>query len=249
MNASSHVQHALNLCRTLRDDGVAYRQPLPRISSPLFRTSAGEFAPQLRLSVSTRAITHHPIMHRRDFIDWLIATGGIATLGRLSADDLLTLGRDAHAGQPDATAPVLDARAMATVIAAAERILPRTDTAGATDAGVGAFIDVMLGRWYGAADRDRFVAGLTALDARSRDRDGATFVALGAAAQEAVLATFDADVATLRRDGAPDAATHWFAMLKYLTVWGYCTSEVAMRDVLHGYPLPMRYDGNAPMPR
>jgi hypothetical protein len=38
-----------------------------------------------------------------------------------------------------------------------------------------------------------------------------------------------------------------FAVLKYLTVWGFCTSEPGMREVLHSLPRPMRYDGAAPV--
>jgi hypothetical protein len=40
---------------------------------------------------------------------------------------------------------------------------------------------------------------------------------------------------------------HWFAMLKYTTVFGYCTSEIAMRRTLGAWPRPTRYDGCAPV--
>ena len=39
---------------------------------------------------------------------------------------------------------------------------------------------------------------------------------------------------------------HWFAMLKYLTIWGYYTSEIGETRELGNWPLPWRYDGNAP---
>ncbi len=46
---------------------------------------------------------------------------------------------------------------------------------------------------------------------------------------------------------AAAASTHWFGTLKFLTVWGYCTSEVAMKELFHSVPRPTKYDGAAPL--
>jgi Gluconate 2-dehydrogenase subunit 3 len=186
-------------------------------------------------------------MDRRELLSWMIATGGLSALNRLSADDLLTLGRAAHTRHANviASIPVLDARAAAIVTAAAERIIPATDTPGATHADVTAFIDTMLGHWYAPADRDRFLTGLSELNARARELYTRNFTACDPAQQGALLTTYDASVSQMRAAQDPEAGAHWFAMLKYLTVWGYCTSEVGMREVLHTWPMPMRYDGNA----
>ena len=175
----------------------------------------------------------------------MIATGGLAALNRLSAQDLITL-RDHARAQDGFSAPnMLDAHQFATVTVAAELIIPASDSPGATRAGVAAFIDTMLGGWYPASDRDRFRAGLKAVDARSASRNGKPFVAADSAAQLTLLESFDNDVNALRVANDASANQHWFAMLKFLTVWGYCTSEVGMRDTLKVWPLPMRYDGNA----
>jgi hypothetical protein len=64
-----------------------------------------------------------------------------------------------------------------------------------------------------------------------------------AAQQDALLTALDAEVQRLEVDRRN---MHWFGMLKYLTVWGYCTSEVGMKMELHLYPQPMKYDGSAP---
>lgn len=198
-------------------------------------------------------------MDRRTLVHWMLATGGLAALQRLSERDLLTLGGDAHRRahhpSPDGTArdtdarTTLDARAAAIVTAAAEQIIPTSDTPGATQAGVTAFIDTMLGEWYPVADRDRFLAGLQALDAHAQRTAGQPFVGCGAAAHVTMLTHFDDEVTALRAAGSTAANDHWFAMLKYLTVWGYCTSEVGMRETLRTFPMPMRYDGNAPVAR
>ena len=188
-------------------------------------------------------------MERREFVEWMVATGGITALGRLGTQDLLAMGREAHSASDRAAPPVLDAHAAALVTAAAERIIPATDTPGATQAGVTRFVETMLAGWYPAADRDRFVAGLPTLDSRSRARGGKAFLDITAAEQDVVLRQLDDEVTALRRNDGAAAGAHWFAMLKYLTVWGYCTSEVGMRDTLHTWPQPMRYDGNVSVTR
>lgn len=176
-------------------------------------------------------------MERRELIQWLVATAGLRCLESLAPQDLLALGRDVH--QRASPGRVLDPHALETVTAAAERIIPATDTPGATDAGVAAFIDKMLADWHTPAERDRFLAGLPELDARARARAAKDFVDCGEADQVAVLTALD-------DESHAGSADHWFARLKYLTVYGYCTSEPGMR-ALGLFPLPWRYDGCAPV--
>jgi len=174
-------------------------------------------------------------MRRRELITWLVATAGLRALDGLAPADLLALGRDVHR-HATAHAPrrALTAHAERTVAIAAERIIPATDTPGATDAKVSAFIDKMLADWHTPAERDRFLAGLGDLDARCRARASRDFVDCTEADQVAVLMALDA------------AHEEWFGRLKYLTVYGYCTSEAGQR-ALGLFPPPWRYDGCAPL--
>lgn len=175
-------------------------------------------------------------MERRELIQWLVATAGLQCLDSLDPADLLALGRDVHRHAVSRVLSPYDAR---TIAAAAQRILPGAE--------VSAFIDKMLADWHTAAERERFVAGLPDLDARCRARAGRAFVDCLEADQVAVLTALDDEVAALRAArGGAIANQHWFAMLKYLTVYGYCTSEAGMRT-LQLYPLPGRYDGCAPV--
>jgi hypothetical protein len=178
-------------------------------------------------------------MERRELIQWLAATAGLRCLESLAPHDLLALGRDVH--RRATTGRALDTRALQTVTVAAERIIPATDTPGATEAGVGAFIDKMLADWHTPAERDRFLAGLPELDARCRARAGKDFVDCAAADQVAVLTALDDEARST------SSGEHWFGRLKYLTVYGYCTSEPGMR-ALGLFPPPWRYDGCAPVP-
>ncbi len=186
-------------------------------------------------------------MDRRELLQWMVAASGLTAVNRLSATDLLALGRDAHRGTAADVGRLkfLGAHAAMTVMIAAEHIIPAGATPGATHANVTAFIDTMLDGWYPPDDRARFLRGIAELDGRSMARYGEKFVTGSAAQQIALLETSDVEVAALRSTSDAAANDHWFAMLKYLTVWGYCTSEVGMRETLHSYPMPMRYDGNA----
>lgn len=174
-------------------------------------------------------------MKRRELMHWLVATAGLRALDRLAPADLLALGRDVHRRASSHPAHrALTARAEQTVAVAAERILPATDTPGATDAGVSAFIEKMLTDWHTPAERERFLAGLRDLDVRCRARAARDFVECSETDQMAVLTALDA------------AHEEWFDRLKYLTVYGYCTSEVGQR-ALGLWPQPWRYDGCAPV--
>lgn len=178
-------------------------------------------------------------MERRELIQWLVATAGLRCLESLGSADLLALGRDVHRGAEPSALHALSAHAERTVAAAAEQIIPATETPGATAAGVSAFIDKMLADWHTPEERNRFLAGLPELDTRCRAHTGKDFVDCSAADQIAVLTALDVEATSVGRE-------HWFAMLKYLTVYGYCTSEPGMR-ALGLYPVPSRYDGCAPV--
>jgi hypothetical protein len=77
------------------------------------------------------------------------------------------------------------------VVAVAEHILPRTDTPGATDAGVGAFVDAMLADDYPAAERSRFLAGLAHFDRRAQQAYRAPFLGGTPAQQLALVVALD----------------------------------------------------------
>ena len=189
-------------------------------------------------------------MHRRDLLRMVAAGAGLRCLEGLGADEIIAFGQRLHASavEPGRTV-ALSARQSAIVTAAAERIIPASDTPGATDAGVTAFVERMLADWYTPAERQRLLDGLADLDARSRAARDRDFIALGEADQVAILTAVDDEVTALRRSPTPGAGNpddHWFSMLKFLTVWGYFTSEAAMRDTLGQWPMAGRYVSCAP---
>lgn len=173
---------------------------------------------------------------RRETLRTLGSFAALPFFGTLGLEELVEVGRRAHSrARPGTLAPAQHA----IVVLAAERIIPRTATPGATDARVADFIDVMLADWYNATERERFIAGVNELGARG-------FTGMTPAQQAAVLETLDGEVQALRLSRSPDADRHWFAMLKFLTVWGYYTSRPGIVEEIRVAILPGRYEGNAP---
>lgn len=189
---------------------------------------------------------------RRDTVRALASIAALPFLGTLGFEELVEVGRRAHAlaesrqsGASPAPPRALTAAEYDIVSQAAERIIPRTATPGATDARVADFIDVMLADWYDASDRKRFKAGLSELDARARKLAGRAFVQTTERQQTEVLEAVDGELHIRRQSGLAGADDHWFAMLKHLTIWGYYTSRPGIVEELRVELIPGRYDGNA----
>lgn len=176
-------------------------------------------------------------MDRRDLLRGLASGVAAPLVASLLPAELLSWGRDVHLAavtmQPG-FGPLTES-VMQTLTIACERIIPADDTPGATAAGVPAFIARMLSDWYDPPDRARVIAGIESLDALGRSRHARTFAACSDAEQDALLLELD-------REGP----AHWFGTVKYLTIWGYYTSEVGVVRELGQWPSPGRYDGCAP---
>ena len=176
-------------------------------------------------------------MDRRDVLRGLASGAAAPLMGSLFPAELLSWGREVHfaVAAHQSAAGSLPTQLVATLTAACARIIPADDTPGATAAGVPAFIDRMLSDWYDQPERTRVIAGIESLDALSRTRHGQSFAACSNAEQDALLLELD-------REGP----SHWFGTVKYLTIWGYFTSEVGVVRELGQWPSPGRYDGCAP---
>src|SRR6266851_4689480 len=100
-------------------------------------------------------------MNRREVLLLLAGTAALP-------DQLLAVGRAVHKRVRAGTLRALDPHQNATVATIAELIIPKTDTPGAREAGVPAFIDAMLADWVDDDQRRLFTAGLANVDERSR---------------------------------------------------------------------------------
>lgn len=143
------------------------------------------------------------------------------------------------ASQVDAAPRYLSASQWAVAAAIADRILPRTSTPGARDVGVPAFIDRLYGEFMATDERDRFVAGLLAVNEAATRNRGTPFTSLASIDQDEVLR----EVA--RAEQSQPAG--FFRDIRAATILGYFTSEPVGRTVLHYDPVPGRYDACVPL--
>lgn len=77
------------------------------------------------------------------------------------------------------------------IVAIAEAIIPETETPGARAAQVDVFVDTLLSDHFPAEDKERFLAGLTRLEARSRRTHQMGFGELTPAQQAEMVGELD----------------------------------------------------------
>lgn len=140
---------------------------------------------------------------------------------------------------PSAQASSLTPAQGALVSAIADRILPRTDTPGAVDAGVPAFIDLLYGQFITDGERQMFTSGLAEVEAAAKSTNGAAFPTLTAERQDALLRGI-ARAEESREQG-------FFRLIRSATILGYFTSEQVGKNVLNYDPVPGRYEGCIPI--
>lgn len=176
------------------------------------------------------------MLDRREWLRRVGAAAAVPLVGGVVPADVLAWGREVHAAVgAQAGAVGLDAEAMRVLSAACERVIPTDDTPGAVAAGVPRFIDHMLSNWYDAPERTRVLSGLQDLDRQARARFGRGFADCPEMEQDTLLLELDSQ-----------GAKSWFGTAKYLTIWGYYTSEIGVRLELQQGSAPGRYDGCAP---
>lgn len=142
--------------------------------------------------------------------------------------------------------PLLDANQVRFLDEVGETILPATATPGAKAAHVGGFMAVMVRDCYAPADQKIFLGGLTQLDEACKKQQGKGFLACDAAQRTAFLTQLDAEQKAFTAHQAKDDPSHYFRMMKQLTLLGFFTSEVGATKALRYLPVPGRYDGNVP---
>lgn len=135
----------------------------------------------------------------------------------------------------------------------ADLILPRTDTPGARDVGVPAFIDVILKDAYPADDQARFVSGLKDFDAEAQRAHGKPFLELPQAQRLAFLQKVHDEAAVAERKQAdnevpPSERNRPFVlMMKELTMLGFFVSKPGATQVLQYVAVPGGFQACIPL--
>lgn len=125
-------------------------------------------------------------------------------------------------------------------------IIPVTDTPGAKAAEVGTFMAIMVTDTYTEPDQKIFRDGMQSLEAASNRKFKTGFMALTPQQRNELLTGIDHEMKVYHQSKKKDQPTHYFMMMKQLTLLGYFTSEVGVTKALRYEEVPGRYDGNLP---
>jgi hypothetical protein len=128
----------------------------------------------------------------------------------------------------------------------AETILPTTGTPGAKAARVGQFMTVMVNDCYTEADQKAFHEGMDKLNDAAEKKFDKGFMQITPQQRHELLVQLDGeqkDYQAKKKEGDP---SHYFRMMKELTLLGYFTSEIGSKQARRYVAVPGRFEGCIP---
>lgn len=186
------------------------------------------------------------MMHRREAIKRVsMLLGGVALVGGTSILQGCAGDRTPSA-KSGAASGSFSADDIAYLDEIADTILPDTKTPGAKAAKVGAFMAVMVTDCYDAKDQTTFRRGMKTLNDACQTMHTTSFMKATSAQRLALLEQVDRDTKQYMDAKPADQPTHYFRMIKELTLLGYFTSEIGMTKALRYTETPGRYDPCVP---
>ena len=174
---------------------------------------------------------------RREVLKTLtLITGYTLTAGAASAF-LAGCKSEGVAASTTGEANILSKEQMETIAAVVERILPKTDTPGALDAGVDQYVSLAVNKFYKEEDQKKFLDNLGKFDKYASDKYKKTFAKLTDENKDDVLKMMAEEWKKNEKD------PHIFKEMRDLTVSGYCTSEQGAKQLVKYDPIPGPYKG------
>lgn len=128
-----------------------------------------------------------------------------------------------------------------------DTIIPTTpDSPGAKAAEIGEFMKTIVNDCYEPKDQTIFLNGIQALNDAARTKYQKEFLDLTDAEKKEFLIEVDAIAKAHEEELEVGEDSHYFTMMKQLTLWGYFSSEIGATQALRYVEVPGRYDGNYP---
>lgn len=198
-------------------------------------------------------------MNRRDALNRVAILMG----GALSAPTMAALLESCTSKESASTPFSLSSDYQEIVAQIADIIIPATDTPGAKEVGVGPFIEMMIKDCYSDAQGAHFKEGLKMVEDKAKEMGG-SFMSLSVDQQIEVVKAMEADAKTEEQkakeaqidpetgkvkegSAAEEPVAPFFTLIKELTLFGYFTSEVGMKEELDYVPIPGRFEGCIPL--
>jgi hypothetical protein len=202
-------------------------------------------------------------MDRRDLLKRIALVTGAAVVG---GDFFLT-----GCKQPEKKEAGFTPSSIALLDEVGETIIPTTNTPGAKAARVGDFMKIFVTDCYTQRQQDAFMQGLVSLQKACQAMHGKSFMDCTETERKEFLITLEKEAKAYnqkrdeedkprreaheqRNSTLPwknqtefeDSPSHYYTMIKQLTLLGFFTSETGMTETLRHIPVPGRYDGEFP---
>lgn len=187
-----------------------------------------------------------PGVSRREVLATLLAGAALASSWTSTA---AAAALQAAGAAVSAARPALNADDMATLSAAAQVIIPTTDTPGANEAGVPQFVATLYANWMTEAEASVFREGLASLNASAQQRYQCGYAACnpeqGAEILQALRAASPYAGHTFSlNDRILDPKSPFYLRLRDMVVLGYFTSEAGSNQELRYMPVPGKFESN-----
>jgi hypothetical protein len=202
-------------------------------------------------------------MDRRELIKMIaVLTGGAVVGGELFLSGC-TAGDKAAAGFSADNIALLDE--------VGETIIPTTNTPGAKAAKIGEFMKVMITDCYTEKQQAAFMKGIGELDAACKKANSKSYMECTPQQRHDFLVSLEKEAKAFNtkrdetdkplyeafkktNDALPwkdqkefeGSPSHYYTMVKQLTLLGFFTSKTGMTETLRHVPVPGKYDGAFP---
>ncbi len=124
-----------------------------------------------------------------------------------------------------------------------ETILPESDISpGAKAAKIGVFMTTIVTDCYDEREQAIFKKGIAELDRLANKTYSEDFLGLDHKQRHDLLVQLEEKAKAIPKDGP----SHFFSMMKQLTIWGYFTSEPGVTKALRYIPVPGEFKGCIP---
>lgn len=124
-----------------------------------------------------------------------------------------------------------------------ETILPTTQSSpGAKAAQIGEFMKVIVTDCYEEKDQKVFLEGIAKLNEAAKAKFQKDFMQLDEAQKKEFLIELDKEAKAHQKSKEKEAPSHYFTMMKQLTLWGYFTSEIGATKALRYVETPGKWE-------
>jgi hypothetical protein len=180
-------------------------------------------------------------MNRREAISAVSLLLGGAVIG---SEFLLTGCKNPQANTSETL--TFDKDKVAMLDEVGETILPATSTPGAKAAKIGDYMQVIVTDCYEDKNQKIFMEGLGKINEASKKKFDKPFMEIDAKQKNALLVELDNEQKEYMKKKKSDDPSHYFRMMKELTLLGYFTSEIGCTQALRFVEVPTRFDGCVP---